>query len=136
MKYLSIWKTFFEYFFYRIAKLNIKFTKPDRAIASVSGVQFLIVLNIIIFFYSLLVPHTKRSLNYIEIIFILALLFIINYLNIPIYEGRYEEFDKRWGNETRKRKIIGFIIVFLTIIFSFGLFFINSWIFDRFNKYL
>jgi hypothetical protein len=56
MKCVYIWKTFFEYFFYKIAKLNIKFTKPDRAIASVSGVQFLIVLNIIIFFYSLLVP--------------------------------------------------------------------------------
>ncbi len=128
-------KTFFEYFFYKIAKLNIRFTKPDKAIASVSGVQFLLIFNVIIFFHSIFIPHTSRKLNYIEIIFILALLFFINYLNTPIYQGRYEEFDKRWGNENRKKKIIGYIIVILTIVVSFGLFFINGWIFDRFKKY-
>lgn len=126
-------KTFFEYFFYKIAKLNIKFTKPDKSIASVSGVQFLVILNIVIFFYSLLLPHSSRKLNYIEIIFIVGLLFVINYLNMPIYQGRYEEFDKRWGNEDRKKKIIGYIIVILTIVASFGLFFINGWIFGRFR---
>ena len=135
MKFIHKWNTFFEYFFYKIAKLNIKFTKPDKTIASVSGVQFLIILNIFIFFYSLLSPHTSRGLNYIEIIFIVALLFLIIYINISKYEGRYEEFDNRWRNESAKRKVIGYIIVILLIIFSFGLFFINGWIFGKFKKY-
>ena len=65
----------------------------------------------------------------------MALLFLINYINISKYEGRYEEFDNRWRNESAKRKVIGYIIVILLIIFSFGLFFINGWIFGKFKKY-
>lgn len=134
MEYRYIWKTFFEYLFYKIAKLNIKLTKPNRAIVSVSGVQMNIVINIIIFFYCILFP-SKRGLTNYEILIYFIIFFIIDYFNVKIYEDRFAELDKRWGNETIKRKIIGYIIVILTIIFSFGLFFLNGWIFGRFKKF-
>ena len=134
MEYRYIWKTFFEYLFYKIAKLNIKLTKPNRAIVSVSGVQMNIVINIIIFFYCILFP-SKRGLTNYEILIYFIIFFIIDYFNVKIYEDRFAELDKRWGNETIKRKIIGYIIVILTIIFSFGLFFLNGCIFCRFKKF-
>lgn len=126
-------KTFFEYLFYKIAKLNIRFTEPDRAIISVSGVQMNIVINIFIFFYCIIFP-SKRGLSYYEILVYLIIFFIIDHFNVKIYEGRFEEFDKRWGKENRKQKIIGYLIVILIIVASFGLFFINGWIFDRYKK--
>jgi hypothetical protein len=133
MKFIHIWKAFFEYFFYRIAKLNLRFTKPDRAITSVSLVQLHILVNILLFFEGLMFPN-KRGLTYYEVIIYFVLFFIIDYFNVKIYEGRYEEFDKRWGNEPRKKKIIGLFVVISAIIFSIGLIFINGLIFDRFKK--
>lgn len=134
MEFIRIWKTFFEYFFYRIAKLNLRLTKPDRAITSVSLVQLNISVNIFLFFQASLFPD-KRGLAYYDIIIFYALFFTIDYFNIKIYKGMYEKFDERWGNESRKKKIIGMFIVMGFILFSFGLYFINGWIFDRFKKY-
>ena len=134
MNFIHNWKTFFEYFFYRIAKLNLKITKPDRAVTSVSLVQQNILINILFVFQGIMLPD-KRGMTYYEVIIYFVLFFTIDYFNIKIYKGRYEEFDKRWGNEPRKKKIIGMFIVIGFIIFSFGLFFINAWIFDRFKKY-
>ena len=135
MRYSYKWKSFFEYFFYKIAKINIKYTKPDRAIVSVSALQVSIVMNVIIFFQSLFYPQPKRHLSIYDLIIFLVLFFTIDFFNTKIYEGRYEELDKRWGNETQKGKTIGLVIVLFSIIFSLSLIFINGLIFGKFRKY-
>ena len=135
MKLIYIWKTFFEYFFYRIARLNLRFTKPDRAITSVTGVQFLLIMNLLLVIYSLVFPNDRRSFSGYEIIILLVIFFTIDYFNVKTYKGRYEELDRRWENESHKKKTIGMFIVIGFIIFCFGLLFITGFIFDRFKKY-
>lgn len=135
MKLMTFWKRFFEYFFYRIAKLNLRFTKPDRAITSVTAVQFSIIMNIFLAIYLMLFPNIKRNFTIYEILALLAVFFTIDYFNTRIYKGRFEEFDKRWNNEPRSRKVVGMFVVIGFIIFSLGLIFINGLIFDRYKTY-
>jgi hypothetical protein len=128
-------KTFFEYFYYRIAKLNFGNNNPERAMIGLTSCQTIILLNVIMSVYLLIFPDIKRKFHVYEIIIILIIFFAIDYYNSKLYKGRYEEFHKRWGNESKKKKVINFIWVILFILFSWGLIFINSWIFGRFKTY-
>ena len=128
-------KTFFEYFYYRIAKLNFKGNKPERAIISVTMTQFMVMLNILMGIYLLIFPDIRRKFNIYESIFIIILFFVIDFYNGKLYKGRYQEFEERWGQETRQKKIKKMFVIVLTIVVAFCLVFVNAWIFDRFKKY-
>lgn len=128
-------KKLFEYFYYRIAKLNFKENRPERAVISVSIVQFLVIANVLIGIYLAFFSETKRKFNTYEIIIFLVLFFGLDYYNNKRFKGRYKEFDSRWGNEPKKKKIINMIIITLTIILAWGLVFINALLFGRFKTY-
>jgi hypothetical protein len=123
-------KRFFEYFFYRIAKLNFK---KDYILAamSVTGVQFIILLNFYLFIISSFDTIGKGSGN--ETLIISILFFALAFYNYRLYDGKYRVFDERWKNESKKKKIVGMIIVILFIILSCSLFFVNGLIFHRFK---
>jgi hypothetical protein len=125
-------KTFFEYLYYRIAKLN--FVKDfERATISVTVCQTLIIVNVIFFLiYGPFEIHGK--LNNYEYFGFLAIFFGLDYYNNKLYKGRFEAFDQKWGNEPKKDKIIGMIKVISFIILCWGLFFINGWIYDRYQQ--
>lgn len=124
-------KTFFEYVYYRIANLN--FVKNyERAIISVTMCQTLIIVNLYIFF--IIGPFKiKGKSTPIEYIVYLVIFFGLDYYNNKLYKGRFEEFDKKWRNESSKDKIIGMVKVVFFVILCYGLFFINGWIYDRFK---
>lgn len=124
-------KTFFEYLYYRIAKLN--FVKNfERATISVTMCQTLLIVNIIFFFiYGPFEIHGKS--NSYEYLGFLVIFFGLDYYNNKLYKGRFEEFDKKWCNETKKAKIIGMIKVISFIILCWGLVFINGWIYNRYK---
>ena len=127
-------KTFFEYLYYRIAKLNFV-NNFERAIISVTIVQFLVIINAFLIINLKLFNGVERKFKTYEIIIFLLLFFGLDYYNNKLYKGRFEEFDARWGNESKKKKIFNMIIIVLTIIIAWGLVFINAWIFGRFKTY-
>lgn len=124
-------KTFFEYLYYRIAKLN--FVKNfERATISVTICQTLLIVNVI--FFLIYGPFEIRGKsNSYEYLGFLAIFFGLDYYNNKLYKGRFEEFDKKWGNEPKKDKIIGMIKVISFIILCWGLVFINGWIYNRYK---
>ena len=123
-------KVFFEYFYYRIAKLNFK-KNYERAIISVTVVQHLMLVNL--YFFLVAGPlEIRGKFSAMEIIIYLAIFFGLDFYNYKIYKDRFDEFEEKWGNESNKMKTIGIIKVLLFIIFSFSLIFINGWIYDRF----
>ncbi|MEC4050184.1 hypothetical protein OX284_012140 [Flavobacterium sp. SUN046] len=126
---------FFEYFYYRIAKLNFKGNNPERAIISVTITQSIIILNVIMGLILYIFPEIKRKFNIFEILFILLVFFGLDYYNNKIYKGRYDEFNERWSNESKTNKIINMFFLILFIIFSWGLIFIFGWINGRFNPF-
>lgn len=128
-------KKLFEYFYYRIAKLNFKDNRPERAIISVTATQCVVLINILMAISLMIFPEIKRKFNIFEMVFILAIFFGLDYYNNKLYKGRYEEFDAKWGNEPQKKKVINMIIITLVILISWGLIFVNAWIFGRFKTY-
>ena len=132
---MQIIKTFFEYFFYRIAKLNFKNGNQNNAIISVTVCQFLILGNILMAISISIFPEIKRKFNIYEIAFIVLLFFGMDYYNSKIYKDNYDKFDERWKNESKRKKLTKMIFVVLFIIFAWFLVFVNAFIFDRFKKY-
>ena len=93
--------------------------------------QFFIIANL--YFFLVAGPLNIRGrLNTIETIIYLIIFFGLEFYNNKIYKNKFNEFEKRWGNESKKDKTIGIIKVILFIIFSWGLIFINAWIYDLF----
>jgi hypothetical protein len=124
-------KTFFEYLYYRIAKLN--FVKDfERASISVTMCQTLVIVNLYIYF--IMGPfEIKGKSSPVEYIIYLVIFFGLDYYNNKLYNGRFHEFDEKWANESRKDKIVGMIKVISFIVLCWGLFFINGWIYDRYK---
>ncbi|WKW46707.1 hypothetical protein P3875_01145 [Myroides sp. JBRI-B21084] len=124
-------KTFFEYLYYRIAKLNF-LKNYERATITVTVCQTLIIVNII--FFTIYGPFKIiGKANLIEYLIFLSIFFGLDYYNNKLYRGRFDEFDKKWGNESKKDKIIGMVKVISFIIFCWGLLFINGWIYSRYK---
>lgn len=133
-------KNYFKRQYYYMSKYNKKMFKnwagwESQAIISITMVQFLVVLNVLIGIYIAFNPETKRKFNIYEIIIFIVLFFGLDHYNNKLYKGRFEEFDARWGNESKKKKIINMVIITLTIIIAWGLVFINAWVFGRFKTY-
>jgi hypothetical protein len=127
-------RQFFQYMYYRMAKLHPK-KKYQEGTLSVTMVQFLVVINAILVVNLKLFNGEKRKFNSYEIIIFLVIFFGLDYYNNKLYKGRFEEFDARWGNEPKKKKVINMIVIVLAIIIAWGLAFINAWIFGRFKTY-
>jgi hypothetical protein len=124
-------KKFFQYLFYRMARTSPK-KKYNDGIISVSICQTLIIVNIIFFvIYGPLEIHGK--ITDIEYFLFFVIFFGIDYYNNKIYNGKFEEFDKKWRNESKKAKVFGMIKVVSFIIFCWGLVFINGWIYNRYK---
>ncbi len=117
--------------FYRMAKLHPK-KEYHEGTLSLTVCQTLIIINII--FFLIYGPfEIKRKSNPIEYIVFLLIFFGLDYYNTKLYKGRFEEFDKRWTNESKKDKLIGMIKIISFVIFCWGLILINGWIYNRYK---
>ena len=101
-----------------------------QAILSVTMVQFLIILNLIISIYLLIAPNLKRKFNLYEVVIFTAVFFALDFRNAKLYKNRFDEFDQLWRNENVIKNVI---IAFLTLVFAFSLVFINALIFNRYK---
>jgi ABC-type Fe3+ transport system permease subunit len=128
-------KEFFEYHYYRIAKFNFKRegSFAFSALLSVSSVQLLVIVNVLLFLQSLFSDIKRKTYLYEKIIFVIILLFLL-YFNFRKYNKKYFEFREKWKNEDKKTRILKGVIIIFTILLSWGLFFINGFIFGKFKN--
>lgn len=122
-------KTFFEYFYYRMTKLNQNNSYEVPSLG-LTATQFILITNIIfLFVYGPF--EIKGKFNVFEITGLIVIFFGLDYYNNKLYKNRLNEFESKWANESKKEKTIGFIKIILFILLSWGLIFINAWIFGR-----
>lgn len=130
-------KLFFEeYIYYHSIYFKKIFPKwnnwESHTIISLTICQTLIILNFLFFLiYGPL--KLKGEFNPVEYFAILAIFFGLDYYNNKLYKGRFEEFDKKWKNVERRRKIIKLLIMVIFTFFCWGLLFINGWIYSRYK---
>lgn len=112
---------FFDYFYYRLYRLNSNNDfRSYPPVVVITGIQFLLFTGISGAIIRLFLdrdttaPYAK-SIASISIIF-LVLMLIYNYKK---YSNKFDEFDHKWINESKKqRRIKGFLIT-LTIVLAF-----------------
>jgi hypothetical protein len=122
-------KEFFKYFFYKMYKRDYS---THNAAVALSGTQLMFVINFIIFtiigpfdIYGKLTGTAKT----IAILLFLAFAFF----NLNYYSKRIDEFEEKWGNESKKEKRIGMLKIVLFVIVSWGFCFVNAWIYNRYK---
>lgn len=122
-------KKFFEYMYYRMAKLSPKKQYQDAALP-ISVCQVLLIFNL--YFFLIIGPfNITGKLTSVEAIVMMLVLVGLGFYNQKLYAGRFEEFDKKWGNETTTQKILGMIVIFLFVCFCWFAGFIIAWIYGR-----
>jgi hypothetical protein len=126
-------KFYFGYFYYRIAKLFLKYPtdRGVRAIFLISLMQSLIVISAIegslpFFLGKTAIAGFLSQINWF-IVFIVFGAFFLNFLN---YQGKYSQFEQYWKNESQPTKTIkGLLIVFSLLIPFIVYAYVTSWIY-------
>jgi len=119
-----MFKNFFDYHYYRVAKFYYKRDGSDAttAIISVSSIQAWLLINVFIFTKNLLFSSEKFKYSWIFFVFIMVITLFYNYKR---YNNKYLEFRNKWINENLDKKRLNGFIIILTIIFAWSLLFIN-----------
>jgi len=123
---------FFDYIFYRIAQINIRkdFNFDGRAVIAVSLLQaffiqiFLSVLLVCFFAKQDILANSKLLCVLAGIIFILLI-----YLNYKRYNGKYEIYQVKWGNENIYIRIFkGVVVILCYILIPISLFILSRYL--------
>jgi hypothetical protein len=113
-------KTLFEYMYYRITKAyskregNVGIT----AIISISLCQTLFIV-VIIFSIMRLFLHRTETVQYTKLAttLVVGLNILIDIWNYSKYKNKFDEYEKRWGNEnSSKRRLRGIFIVIVLFL--------------------
>jgi Ca2+/H+ antiporter len=125
----------FDYFYFRFAQKNFKRdgASANTALLNITIVQVLVITNIYLFF-SFLFERENRNFSLFHKILFFLLFILIYYLNHKKYKGKYLEFRERWKDETKDQRQMRWVVIIFVVIMSWGLFFINGFIFDKFIK--
>ena len=112
-------KFYFDYFYYRITKMFIKYPSDRgiRAILLISLIQSLLLISAIEICLPLFLEkgEIKQLLN--QFVWVIAfVVFGLFFLNFLKYRGRYVEFNQHWQNELQAKKIIKGLLVILSLI--------------------
>jgi len=118
--------------YYRLAASAKTEKNRTQPVLAVSACQHLIILNLII----LLIVEPlgiRGKLSKLEVIVFGATFFALVFYNAKYYVPKYEEFEKRWGHESKTKKISAKILIYLFMALCWGLMILNAWIFHRFK---
>ena len=126
-------KTFFEYFYFRLAQKSFKSDGANAftALLNITIVQFWWIFNVGLFFFYLLNNSEPRKLYLYEKLIGLTVLVALYCLNYKLHNGQYLEYRERWKSETKKQKVIRWYFLLFVTIASWFLVFLNGWIFSR-----
>ena len=107
---------FFDYIFYRVAKVYMKWDGSNAVTAqiSVSLIQTLILVAPLLLITRLLYERSVTSQYSKEIAYAaVAILFLFMLLNYQKYRHKYEELNEYWKNEEQKIKQVRGVMVLL-----------------------
>ena len=111
---------FYYYLFYKIYRFTQKLGRDDVAFSATVGLTFLLGLNLIVISFKLF-PATVKSLNEyqykIPLLIVSGAILIINYF-LFVFKKRYEDIEKQFINESKRKKRIGNFIVIAYVIIS------------------
>jgi hypothetical protein len=113
-------KTLFEYMYYRITKAYLK-REGKLGITAIISISLCQTLFIVDFIFSImrLFLHRSETVQYtkLAIILVVVLLTLMDIWNYSKYKNKYDEYEKRWGNEnSSKRRLRGIIIVIVLFL--------------------
>jgi hypothetical protein len=127
-------KFFFDYFYYRITKLFVRYPTDQgvRALFLISLMQSMILLSVIQGCFVLCVERAAMAgvlkLNNVLIFLVVFGAFFLNYRK---YHGRYTVLNLYWQNEPKEKKNARGILIVFSFIASFIIYvFITSLIYD------
>jgi uncharacterized membrane protein YidH (DUF202 family) len=110
----------YYYLFYKIYRFTQKLGNYDVAFSAVFGLSFLLGLNFLVIFIKLF-PATLENLNEyqykIPLLIFFAAILISNYF-LFVFKKRYEDIEKQFINESKRKKRIGNFIVVAYVIIS------------------
>jgi magnesium-transporting ATPase (P-type) len=124
---------YFDYFYYRIMKLFLKYPtdRGVRAIFLISLMQSMIALSLIEGCLPFFLKKSEMAELLSQIIWLIVFivfgLFFFNFLN---YQGRYSEFDQHWQNESKAKKTIKGLLVIFSLLIPFVVYaYLTSWVY-------
>ncbi|HBF88766.1 MAG TPA: hypothetical protein DDX39_09005 [Bacteroidales bacterium] len=105
--------------FYRVAKAYMKFDGKNAitAVISVTLFEIMSLMSLVLFFENILLntalgEHATKIPIWILIPFAIGIL-IFNYLK---FKNKYDEYDKKWGNEYKRiKRVKGVFVVILLV---------------------
>jgi predicted Na+-dependent transporter len=117
---VKIINAFFEYMYYRIAKVYLKKDGSEgiTAIFGISLCQTLLLGDVIIFIVRLFL-HRSETTQYTKLASTIGviLLILICILNFSKYRNKYDEYQMRWGNEKQfTRRLRGILVIIALIL--------------------
>ena len=122
---VKIISVFFDYIYYRLAKLYFK-TDGARSLTPlvlITLVQIFIFIDIIslINFEVWLKFVSKERLSFAKWVYAIVY-FLLLYLNYRRYKDKFEIFNERWNGESKRVKIIkgSLILLFLISVIAFS----------------
>lgn len=123
-KFNYMFKDFFDYHYYRIAKFYYKRDGSDAftALLSVTTVQSWLLINVLIFFQEIFFNNRRFEYGWISWVVILI---IVALINSKMYRNKYMFFRNKWINEDKNKKRIKGVIVIFTILFAWFAIFFN-----------
>lgn len=116
---------FFDYIYYRLAKLYFK-TDDKNSIAPIALItltQIFICIDLFSLFFSgiLSKAFNKPTLGLSKFLYVI-MAFILLIYNYRRYKDKFNSFNERWNEESKRLKIIKgiMILMFITLVISFS----------------
>ncbi len=115
-------KFYFDYFYYRIMKLFLRYPSDRgvRAITLISLMQSMLIISIIESSLPLFLRKDDIAMVLSQISwFILLVVLCLFFYNFQNYQGRYNEFDENWKSEANPKKAIKGLLIIISLLIPF-----------------
>ncbi len=106
---------FFDYIYYRVTKVYFRWDgrTSATAIATVTMIQSLLIIDITVFIKRLFFEHYKSTPSQILIILLALIIIGLMIFNYRKYLDTYNKFRTHWKNESPlKKRLKGFLVIF------------------------
>lgn len=121
---MSIMKKILEYNYYLFAE-KLTAIEKEKVITFVTIFQYLFIVNLTLFIFSL-ITEPQKQFPILIIIFCLVIFFALRFNNRKKYKDRYFEFKSNWNNEDGKKKSFYERLIWTLVLLTFCLMIINS----------
>ena len=123
-------RSFLTYFYFRVYELYKASSKSDGPVALIISLNISAVVNLLLYFYNLMIPMSGLEPLFLSMVVVDAALFLLTFISIEIYLARnrkpigkqFEQFRKETTLERKRHGkqiwvYIGFSVLALTITY-------------------